>query len=396
MLSSRVKQIKPSPTLAITAKAKAMRAEGIDVVGFGAGEPDFDTPDHVKEAALEAIRAGFTKYTASGGIPELKRAIIDKLERDSSLTYEPGEILVSVGGKHSFYNLAQAIFQEGDEVLIPAPYWVSYPPMVTLAGATPVILETDEKTEFRISPEQLSRAVTRKTKAVVLCSPSNPTGSAYTREELGRIGEVILEKGIFIISDEIYEKFTYDGFEWTSIASLSPELRRRTFILNAVSKTYSMTGWRIGYAAGEKEVIAAMNRIQDQSTSCPTSFAQKGAVAALEGPQDCVARMLAEFGKRRRVMVDGLNAIDGISCLWPKGAFYVFPNVSALYGRAFEGKTIDDSNAFTEYLLNTARVAVVPGEGFGSDGYVRLSYATGMETIEKGLARIAEAVKRLS
>lgn len=396
MLSSRVKQIKPSPTLAITAKAKAMRAEGIDVVGFGAGEPDFDTPDHVKEAALEAIRAGFTKYTASGGIPELKRAIIDKLERDSSLTYEPGEILVSVGGKHSFYNLAQAIFQEGDEVLIPAPYWVSYPPMVTLAGATPVILETDEKTEFRISPEQLSRAITRKTKAVVLCSPSNPTGSAYTREELGRIGEVILEKGIFVISDEIYEKFTYDGFEWTSIASLSPELRRRTFILNAVSKTYSMTGWRIGYAAGEKEVIAAMNRIQDQSTSCPTSFAQKGAVAALEGPQDCVARMLAEFGKRRRVMVDGLNAIDGISCLWPKGAFYVFPNVSALYGRAFEGKTIDDSNAFTEYLLNTARVAVVPGEGFGSDGYVRLSYATGMETIEKGLARIAEAVKRLS
>lgn len=396
MLSSRVKQIKPSPTLAITAKAKAMRAEGIDVVGFGAGEPDFDTPDHVKEAALEAIRAGFTKYTASGGIPELKRAIIDKLERDSSLTYEPGEILVSVGGKHSFYNLAQAIFQEGDEVLIPAPYWVSYPPMVTLAGATPVILETDEKTEFRISPEQLSRAITRKTKAVVLCSPSNPTGSAYTREELGRIGEVILEKGIFVISDEIYEKFTYDGFEWTSIASLSPELRRRTFILNAVSKTYSMTGWRIGYAAGEKEVIAAMNRIQDQSTSCPTSFAQKGAVAALEGPQDCVARMLAEFGKRRRVMVDGLNAIDGISCLWPKGAFYVFPNVSALYGRAFEGKTIDDSNAFTEYLLDTARVAVVPGEGFGSDGYVRLSYATGMETIEKGLARIAEAVKRLS
>lgn len=396
MLSSRVKQIKPSPTLAITAKAKAMRAEGIDVVGFGAGEPDFDTPDHVKEAALEAIRAGFTKYTASGGIPELKRAIIDKLERDSSLTYEPGEILVSVGGKHSFYNLAQAIFQEGDEVLIPAPYWVSYPPMVTLAGATPVILETDEKTEFRISPEQLSRAITRKTKAVVLCSPSNPTGSAYTREELGRIGEVILEKGIFVISDEIYEKFTYDGFEWTSIASLSPELRRRTFILNAVSKTYSMTGWRIGYAAGEKEVIAAMNRIQDQSTSCPTSFAQKGAVAALEGPQDCVARMLAEFGKRRRVMVDGLNAIDGISCLWPKGAFYVFPNVSALYGRAFEGKTIDDSNAFTEYLLDTARVAVVPGEGFGSDGYVRLSYATGMEMIEKGLARIAEAVKRLS
>ena len=335
MLSSRVKQIKPSPTLAITAKAKAMKAEGIDVVGFGAGEPDFDTPDHVKEAALEAIRAGFTKYTASGGIAELKRAIIDKLNRDSSLTYEPSEILVSVGGKHSFYNLAQAIFQEGDEVLIPAPYWVSYPPMVTLAGATPVFLETDEKTEFRISPEQLSRAITRKTKAVVLCSPSNPTGSAYTREDLGRIGEVILEKGISVISDEIYEKFTYDGFEWTSIASLSPELRRRTFVLNSFSKTYSMTGWRIGYAAGEKEVIAAMNRIQDQSTSCPTSFAQKGAVAALEGPQDCVATMLAEFGKRRRVMVEGLNAIEGISCLLPKGAFYVFPNVSALYGRKF-------------------------------------------------------------
>ncbi len=327
MLSSRVKLIKPSPTLAITAKAKAMQAEGIDVVGFGAGEPDFDTPEHVKEAAIAAIRAGFTKYTATGGIPELKQAFIDKLARDSGIACEPAEILVSNGGKHSFYNLAQALFEEGDEVIIPAPYWVSYPPMVTLAGATPVVLETDEKTEFKISPEQLSRAITAKTRAVVLCSPSNPTGSAYEKAELEALAAVILEKKILVISDEIYEKFTYEGFAWSSIASLGPEIRRRTFILNSVSKTYSMTGWRIGFAVGDREVIAAMNRIQDQSTSNPVSISQKAAIAALEGPQDCVAVMLREFEKRRRVMVEGLNAIEGVSCLWPKGAFYVFPNV---------------------------------------------------------------------
>jgi len=396
VLSSRVKLIKPSPTLAITAKAKAMKAEGIDVVGFGAGEPDFDTPDHVKEAAIAAIRAGFTKYTPTGGIPELKQAIINKLKRDSGLTYEPQEVLVSVGGKHSFYNLAQALFEEGDEVIIPAPYWVSYPPMVTLAGATPVILDTDEKTEFKLSPEQLSRAITSKTKAVVLCSPSNPTGSAYEKAELEAIAAVVLDKNIRVISDEIYEKFTYDGFEWSSIAGLGPEIRERTFVLNAVSKTYSMTGWRIGYAAGDREVIAAMNRIQDQSTSNPASISQKAAVAALEGPQDYVTMMLREFEKRRRVMVEGLNAIEGISCLWPKGAFYVFPNVSALYGRKFEGKALDGSTGLTEYLLSSARVAVVPGDGFGADSYVRLSYATSMEAIEKGLARIAEAVSRLS
>jgi aspartate aminotransferase len=396
VLSDRVRKIKPSPTLAITAKAKAMKAEGIDVVGFGAGEPDFDTADHIKEAAIEAIRAGFTKYTPSGGIPELKKAIVDKLRSDSGLEYEPAEVLVSVGGKHSFYNLAQAFLQEGDEVIIPAPYWVSYPPMVTLAGATPVILDTDEKTEFKISPEQLRRAITDKTKALVLCSPSNPTGSGYSREELAGLGEIIVEKKIAVLSDEIYEKFTYDGFKWMSIASLSPELKERTYVLNAVSKTYSMTGWRIGYAAGNRETIAAMNKVQDQSTSNPTSISQKAAVAALTGPQDCVARMLEEFKKRRRVIVEGLNAIEGITCIWPQGAFYVFPNVSALYARKFEGKALGSSGGFTEYLLDTARVAVVPGEGFGADNYVRLSYATSMEVIEKGLSRIAEAVKRLS
>jgi len=396
LLSKRVTLIKPSPTLAITAKANAMKAEGIDVVGFGAGEPDFDTPEHVKQAAIEAIRAGFTKYTPTGGIPDLKNAIVAKFKRDNGLEYKPSEILVTVGGKHAFYNLAQAIFEEGDEVIVPAPYWVSYPPMITLAGATPVILDTDEKTGFKITPEQLRRAITPRTKAVVICSPSNPTGAAYTKEELAKLGEVIIDRDIFAISDEIYEKMTYDGFEAVSLASLSPELKKCTFVLNAVSKTYAMTGWRIGYAAGNAEVIAAMNRVQDQSTSNPTSISQKAAVAALAGPQDCVEAMVREFAKRRKVIVDGLNAIEGITCTRPQGAFYVFPNVSALYGRKVEGKTIDGSSALTDYLLDTARVAVVPGDGFGADAYIRLSYATSMATIEKGLARIAEAVKRLS
>ena len=396
MLSRRVTLIKPSPTLAITAKANAMKAEGIDVVGFGAGEPDFDTPEHVKQAAIEAIRAGFTKYTPTGGIPDLKNAIIAKFQRDNGLAYEPGEILVTVGGKHAFYNLAQAIFEEGDEVLIPAPYWVSYPPMVTLADAAPVILDTDEKTGFKITPEQLRRAITPRTKAVVICSPSNPTGAAYTKDELAKLGEVIVEKDILAISDEIYEKMTYDGFEAVSLASLSPELKKRTFVLNSVSKTYAMTGWRIGYAAGNAEVIAAMNRVQDQSTSNPVSIAQKAAVAALTGPQECVEIMVKEFAKRRKVIVAGLNAMEGITCTRPQGAFYVFPNVSAIYGRKFEGKIIDGSEALTGYLLDTARVAVVPGDGFGADAYIRLSYATSMATIEKGLGRIAEAVQRLS
>jgi aspartate aminotransferase len=268
--------------------------------------------------------------------------------------------------------------------------------MVTLADAMPVILETDEKTGFKITPEQLRRAITPRTKAVVLCTPSNPTGAAYTKEELAALGEVIVDKDVLAISDEIYEKMTYDGFEAVSLASLSPQLKQRTFVLNSVSKTYAMTGWRIGYAAGNAEVIAAMNRVQDQSTSNPVSIAQKAAVAALTGPQECVDAMVKEFAKRRKVIVEGLNAIEGVTCTNPEGAFYVFPNVSALYGRKFEGKAIDGSNALTDYLLDTARVAVVPGEGFGADAYIRLSYATSMATIEKGLARIAEAVKRLS
>jgi len=396
LLSRRVTLIKPSPTLAITAKANSMKAEGIDVVGFGAGEPDFDTPEHVKQAAIEAIRAGFTKYTPTGGIPDLKNAIIAKFRRDSGLEYKSGEILVTLGGKHAFYELAQAILEEGDEVIVPAPYWVSYPPMVTLADATPVILETDEKTGFKITPEQLRRAITPRTRAIVVCTPSNPTGAAYTKDELAALGEVVVEKDILAISDEIYEKMTYGGFEAVSLASLSPALKERTFVLNSVSKTYAMTGWRLGYAAGNAEVIAAMNRVQDQSTSNPVSIAQKAAVAALTGPQDCVDAMVKEFAKRRKVIVDGLNAIEGITCTNPQGAFYVFPNVSALYGRKFEGKAIDGSSALTDYLLDTARVAVVPGDGFGADAYIRLSYATGMATIEKGLARIADAVKRLS
>ena len=395
-LSRKIAAVEESQTLALTRLANQLKAQGVNIVSMTTGEPDFPTPDHVKEAAIAAIRDNFSHYTANAGIPELLAAVREKFLKDNGLNFDTAQILVSSGAKHSIFNALLAICNPGDEVIVPAPYWVSYPPMVTLADATPVILDTDEKTGFKITPEQLRRAITPRTKAVVICSPSNPTGAAYTRDELAKLGEVIVDKDIFAISDEIYEKMTYDGFEAVSLASLSPELKKRTFVLNAVSKTYAMTGWRIGYAAGNAEVIAAMNRVQDQSTSNPTSISQKAAVAALAGPQECVDAMVKEFVRRRQVIVDGLNAIEGITCTRPQGAFYVFPNVSALYGRKFEGKTIDGSSALTDYLLDTARVAVVPGDGFGADSYVRLSYATSLANIEKGLGRIAEAVKRLS
>jgi len=396
ILSNRAKSLRPSPTLAINAKAKSMQAKGIHVISFGAGEPDFDTPENIKEAAKKALDEGFTKYTPVGGIDDLKDAIIKKFQRDSGLSYRRSEIIVSCGGKHSFYNLAQAIFDQGDEVIIPAPYWVSYPPMVALAGGTPVIVETKEKDEFKITPENLKRATTSKTKALIVNSPSNPTGSAYTKAELEKIAEIAISKKFFVISDEIYEKIVYDGFRFVSIASLSDEMKKKTIIVHGVAKTYAMTGWRIGYTAGPEEIISAMNNIQSQSTSNPTSIAQKASVEALAGPQDEVGKMVSAFAQRRNYIVDRLNKISGVSCYKPAGAFYVFPNFSSYYGKSYQGKKIENSTHLADFFLDIARVAVVPGVEFGADPFERLSYATSMEDIREGLNRIEEALKKLS
>lgn len=396
VLSNRAKSLKPSPTLAINAKAKSMQAQGIHVISFGAGEPDFDTPENIKQAAKKAIDEGFTKYTPVGGIDELKDAIINKFKRDNGLSYKRSEILVSCGGKHSFYNLAQAIFDQGDEVIVPAPYWVSYPPMVALANASPVIVETTEKNEFKITPEDLKKAITPKTKALIINSPSNPTGSAYGKKELEKIAEIAISKNFFIISDEIYEKIVYDGFEFISIASLNDEIRKRTIIVHGVAKTYAMTGWRIGYTAGSEEIISAMNNIQSQSTSNPTSIAQKASVEALIGLQDEVRKMVTAFGQRRNYIVDRLNKIPGVSCYKPVGAFYVFPNFSSYYGKSYQGKKIENSTHLADIFLDVARVAVVPGVEFGADPFERLSFATSMENIKEGLDRIEESLKKLS
>ena len=396
ILSSRAQSLRPSPTLAINAKAKSMQAQGIHVISFGAGEPDFDTPDNIKRAAKKAIDDGFTKYTPVGGIDELKDAIINKFKRDSQLTYKRSEILVSCGGKHSFYNLAQAIFDLGDEVIVPAPYWVSYPPMVTLAGGAPVIVETTERNEFKITPESLRKAITPRTKALIMNSPSNPTGSTYTKKDLEKIAEIAISKNFFVISDEIYEKIVYDGFQFVSIASLSEEMKKKTIIVHGVAKTYAMTGWRIGYTAGSEEIISAMNNLQSQSTSNPTSIAQKASVEALAGPQNEVEKMVSAFTQRRNYIVDRLNRMSGVSCYKPAGAFYVFPNFSSYYGKSYQGKKIENSTHLADFFLDVARVAVVPGVEFGADPFERLSYATSMEDIGEGLNRIEEALKKLS
>lgn len=395
ILSSRAKSLKPSPTLAISAKAKAMQAQGIHVISFGAGEPDFDTPQNIKAAAIKAIEEGFTKYTPVGGTDELKDAIIKKFQRDNGLTYKRSEIIVSCGGKHSFYNLAQAIFDVGDEVIVPAPYWVSYPPMVALAGATPVIAETKEVNGFKLLAEDLKKAITPKTKALILNTPSNPTGGAYTKEDLEKIAEIALLHNFFVISDEIYEKIVYDGFRFVSIASLGEEIRKKTIIVHGVAKTYAMTGWRIGYTAGPEEIISAMSNLQSQSTSNPTSIAQKASVEALAGPQEEVQRMVSAFEERRNYIVDRLNRIPGVSCFNPLGAFYVFPNFSSYYGRSYQGKKISNSTELADYFLEVAQVAVVPGVEFGADPFERLSYATSMKDIQEGLNRIEEALKKL-
>jgi len=395
-LAERVKNIKPSPTLAIEAKAKKMKAEGVDVVGFGAGEPDFDTPENIKEAGIRAIREGHTKYTAVPGTDELKDAVIAKFKRDNGLDYKRSEIIVSCGAKHSLYNIAQVLFQGGDDVLIPAPYWVSYPDQVILNDANPVIVPTREENNFLLTPELLAKAITPRTKAVVINSPSNPTGSGYSRAALEKIAAVAVERDLIVISDEIYEKLVYDDFTHLSIASLGDEIKSRTIVVNGVSKAYAMTGWRIGYAAGPENIISAMSKVQSQSTSNPSSVAQKATVEALNGPQDFIPGMIAEFSRRRKYMVERLNAIPGITCRMPVGAFYAFPSVSALFGKKVGERVINNSGDLAAYLLEDSKVALVSGDAFGAEGYVRLSYATSMENIKKGLDRIEEAVSRLA
>lgn len=396
VLAERVKGIKPSPTLAVDARAKAMKAEGIDVVGFGAGEPDFDTPENIKEAAVKALKNGFTKYTAVGGTDELKDAIINKLKNDNGIDYDRSQIIVSTGAKHSLYNVAQALYGPGDEVIIPAPYWVSYPDQVILNDAKPVIVQTREDEGFVLTAEAFEKAITPKTRALILNSPSNPTGLGYPKEALEKIAEVAVKHKVMVISDEIYEKITYDGFRHVSIASLGSEIKDLTITINGLSKSHAMTGWRLGYAAGPKEVIGAMTKIQSQSTSNPCSITQKAAVEALNGPQDFLPVMVAEFDKRRKYIVKRLNAIPGFSCPTPVGAFYAFPHVSPIYGKSFKGKAIKGSADLAAYLLEEAKVAVVSGDAFGADEYIRLSYATSMAAIEKGLDRIEKAVSELS
>ena len=394
-LAERVDRIKPSPTLSITAKANALRAEGRNIIGFGAGEPDFDTPLNVKNAGINAIRDGFTKYTPVAGIDELKDAIIDKLQRDNQLTYNRSQVVVSCGAKHTLYNLAQALFEKGDEVIIPAPYWVSYPDIVLLSDAMPVILETKESEGFKVNPMQLEKAITENTKAIILNSPSNPTGVAYSVSELEDLADIIVRTGILAISDDIYEKIIYDGFSFFNIAGARKEMKDLTVVVNGVSKAYAMTGWRIGYAAGPEEIISAVAKIQSQSTSNPTSISQKAAVEAFTGDQDATGKMVVEYEKRRDYIVENLNGINGISCMNPRGAFYVFPNVSLLYGSSYKGRKISNSFDLTGYLLDEANVAVVPGAPFGNDNHIRISYATSMENIKEGIKRIKKAVGNL-
>ena len=395
-IAKRALAIKPSPTLATAAKAKAMKAQGFDVVDFGVGEPDFDTPDNVKEAAIKAIRSGFTKYTPASGTDELKEAVIEKLRKDNGLEYERSQIIISCGAKHSLYNIAEALFDPGDEVIIPSPYWVSYPDQVLLNDAKPVIVKTTEKEGFKLSAKKLDKAITKKTKALILNSPSNPTGLAYDTKTLEEIAAIAVKRKIHVISDEIYEKLIYDGFRHVSIASLGPEIKNLTIVVNGVSKSHAMTGWRIGYAAGPKDVITAMANIQSQSTSNPTSISQKAAVEALRGPQDFIGTMNVEFDKRRRYMVDRLNKIKGVSCLMPVGAFYAFPRLSAFFGkRTMSGTVIRNSADLSVYLLEDAKVALVSGDAFGAKDHIRLSYATSMENIVKGVDRIEEALHRL-
>lgn len=385
-LANRVSEITPSLTLAIDSKAKALRAEGVEIYGFGAGEPDFDTPEHIKKAAIEALNEGFTKYTPSSGTAELRAAISEKFKRDNGLEYKPSEIIVSNGAKQSCFNAILAVCGEGDEVIIPAPYWLSYPEMVRLAGAEPVIVQTTQENDWKMTAAQFEDAMSPRTKMIIINSPGNPTGSVYTREELRALVEVAADEEITILSDEIYESLTYDGAEHVSVASITPEARDLTITVNGFSKAYAMTGWRVGYLGAPEQIAKAIDSLQSHSTSGPCSFAQKGAFAALTGDQQCVADMREEFNIRREYIYERLSAIPNVTAVKPKGAFYILANISKL------GMT---STNFADRLLSKANVAVVPGIAFGDDSVVRLSYATGLDVIKPGLDRFEEFCKTL-
>lgn len=394
-LAARVSRIAPSPTLAMAATAKAMAAQGLDIVDFSTGEPDFDTPEPVKAAAEAAIREGFTKYTPSSGIDELRGAVAEKLWAELGVRYDKSQILVSCGAKHSLYNLAEALLEAGDEIIIPTPYWVSYSDQALLNDATPILMPTKEDEGYAVRPAQLEQLITPKTKAILLNSPGNPTGATYDRGTLEQIAAVAIRHDLIVISDEIYEKVLYDGASHVSIASLGPEIAARTVIINGVSKAYAMTGWRIGYAAGPKELITAMANIQSQSTSNPCSIAQKAAVAALRLGEPFTVKMVEEFSRRRKTIVEGLNNIPGVTCSMPRGAFYAFPNIKGVLGKRGPSGMLKTPNELANYLLNDAHIAVVPGEPFGSHDHLRLSYATSMTNITRGLERLGQAFAKL-
>jgi len=391
-----MKLIKPSPTLAVNAKAKAMKAAGADILNFSVGEPDFDTPAHVCAAGKKAIDEGFTRYTAVPGIPELREAIAARYAADRGWQYEADQVQVCCGGKHGLYNMAQALFGPGDEVLIPTPYWVSYPPIVLLAGATPVFVPLDENENFDLTAENLSRCVTDRTRGIILNSPSNPTGAIFSARALAKVAQMALERGWVVISDDIYDTIVYEDVQLPHILNIEPKIKDQTIILNGVSKSFAMTGWRIGYSLGPRHVIAAMNKIQSQSTSNPASISQKAALAAVVGPQDFPGMMKQSFLPRRAFIVSQLTAIEGISCVNPSGAFYVFPNFSAYYGKKFKGKVITGSVDMSEYLLEESFLATVPGAAFGADEFVRFSFATSMDAIEEGMKRLREALGKLA
>jgi aspartate aminotransferase len=390
-ISQRAKNVTPSITLAINAKVKSMRSQGLDVIDFGIGEPDFDTPEHIKEGAIVALKSGFTKYTPASGTEELRVTIAKKLKVENSLEYKPSEIIVSCGAKHSLYNIFQAICDPGDEVIIPAPYWVSYTEMVKLAGGIPVVIDTKAENNFTPTAELVEKAVTEKTKAIVINSPSNPTGAVCSLQALKDIAAVAVKNQFYVISDEIYEKLLYDGLRHQSLATLGEDIKKLTFVVNGVSKTYAMTGWRIGYAAGPAEAIKAMGDIQSQSTSNPNSIAQAASVTALNSSQEEAEAMRREFERRRNYIVDRFKKMPFISCVRPQGAFYAFPDVSALFGKSFKGRTLKGSLDVSEYLLDEAKVALVPGADFGNDNCVRISFATSLENIKEGLDRIEKA-----
>ncbi|MDI3508031.1 MAG: aspartate aminotransferase [Clostridiales bacterium] len=393
ILSRKAQTITESATLAISSKAKKMKSEGIDVVDFGVGEPDFDTPEHIKAAAIDAIKKGYTKYTPATGIPQLKQAIADKLQQDNALSYKPSDIVVSNGAKHALFNAFYAILNPGDEVLMPAPCWVSYPELVKLADGVPVMVSADESNAFKTSADVLRKYINGRTKAILINSPNNPTGAVYAEDELKAIADLACEYDLVVVSDEIYEKLIYDDAKHVSIASFNDDIKARTIVINGVSKTYAMTGWRIGYSASNEEIASIIGNVQSQATSNPNSIAQYAALAALQGTQQAVTIMVEEFKKRRDYIYQHINGIEGLSCVKPAGAFYVMMNISQYTGQKINGCDIMGSIDFAQMLLDKAHVAVVPGEPFGDDRFVRLSYATSIEQIEKGLARIEQCLK---